>query len=207
MLPPSPSKQDNRKIKRNHKALAIGIAGVLLTGWYTAPAVGEPSAKPLRLNINKLITSAPKPDYDKEVLEPLRQKQAELAAKQEAARIEAERLAELERKKAEALELSRRVVQVALAPMQGDCRTWMSQAGITDMENAYRLIVKESGCNPNAVNRSSGACGSGQQLPCGKWPHAWNDPVGGLVDMQNYVFGRYGTWANAWAHSQAYGWY
>lgn len=83
----------------------------------------------------------------------------------------------------------------------------MLAAGITDIPNATYLIMKESGCNPNAVNASSGACGIGQQLPCGKWPHQWNDPVGGMIDMQNYVFSRYGSWAAAAGHSQATGWY
>ena len=41
-------------------------------------------------------------------------------------------------------------------------------------------IAKESKCDPNAVNPSSGACGIGQQLPCGKWAGAWNDPVASL---------------------------
>lgn len=87
------------------------------------------------------------------------------------------------------------------------CHSWMTQAGILDQASAYVLIMRESGCNPNAVNRYSGACGIGQQLPCGKWVHTWNDPVGGMIDMQNYVIGRYGSWANALAFSNANGWY
>jgi len=89
----------------------------------------------------------------------------------------------------------------------GTCADWMRLAGITDPGNAIILINRESGCNPNAVNRSSGACGIGQQLPCGKWPHAWNDPVGGMIDMQSYVMARYGSWANAVAFSTSHGWY
>lgn len=85
----------------------------------------------------------------------------------------------------------------------GNCADWMNGAGITDQSVAILVINKESGCNPNAVNPSSGACGIGQQYPCGKWPHAWNDPVGGLVDMQAYVYGKYGTWENAWASELA----
>jgi hypothetical protein len=87
------------------------------------------------------------------------------------------------------------------APVQptGSCHDWIKQAGITDVANAYALIMAESTCNPNAVNPSSGACGIGQQLPCGKWAHQWNDPVGGMIDMQGYVFATYGSWANAYA--------
>lgn len=95
----------------------------------------------------------------------------------------------------------------AAAPVSGSCQDWMNAAGITDQVNAHILIMRESGCNPNAVNPSSGACGIGQQLPCGKWPHPWNDPIGGMIDMQNYVFARYGTWADAVAFSTANGWY
>jgi uncharacterized protein YabE (DUF348 family) len=85
----------------------------------------------------------------------------------------------------------------------------MAQAGIPESQwsSAFKLIQKESGWNPNAVNRSSGACGLGQQLPCGKWKHHWNDPVGGLIDANGYVLGRYGSWDAAWAHSQRRGWY
>jgi len=89
----------------------------------------------------------------------------------------------------------------------GTCSEWMTQAGITDLGNAIILINRESSCNPNSVNKSSGACGIGHQLPCGKWPHTWNDPVGGMIDMQNYVIGRYGSWAGAVGFSNTHGWY
>lgn len=86
----------------------------------------------------------------------------------------------------------------------GSCESWMAAAGITDVASARELLRRESGCNPNAINPYSGACGLGQQLPCGKWKHAWNDPVGGLIDMQSYVYERYGSWANALAYHNAH---
>lgn len=89
----------------------------------------------------------------------------------------------------------------------GTCLDWMKAAGVTDIHNAFDLIMRESSCNPNAVNSSSGACGLGQQLPCGKWPHVWNDPIGGIIDMQNYVMARYGSWAGAVAHHDLHDWY
>lgn len=92
-------------------------------------------------------------------------------------------------------------------PAPGGCMDWMAQAGIVDKDSAYKLIMRESGCNPNARNKSSNACGIGQQLPCGKWAHQWNDPVGGMIDMQGYVLARYGSWANALAHSYRFDWY
>lgn len=83
----------------------------------------------------------------------------------------------------------------------------MKQAGIPEKDWGHvdYVISKESSWNPNAINPSSGACGLGQQLPCGKWPNQWNDPVGGLKDAHNYAQNRYGGWqnaANAWAQQK-----
>lgn len=92
-----------------------------------------------------------------------------------------------------------------VAHASGSCGEWMVAAGITDMANATTLINRESGCNPNAVNKSSGACGIPQALPCSKL--GTNDPVEQLKWMQNYVNNRYGSWANAVSHSNSKGWY
>lgn len=91
----------------------------------------------------------------------------------------------------------------------GSKSDWLASSGIAQSQWGYVdwLVQKESGWNPNAVNASSGACGLGQQLPCGKWAGAWNDPVAALQGMNGYVVGRYGSWANAVAHSRANGWY
>lgn len=69
------------------------------------------------------------------------------------------------------------------------------------------IVSQESGWNPNAVNASSGACGLGQQLPCGKWAGQWNNPIDSLNGMHGYVIGRYGSWENAVAFKRANGWY
>lgn len=97
------------------------------------------------------------------------------------------------------------VPRAQASPVSGTCLDWMNQAGITDQGNAYTLIMRESGCNPNAVNKSSGACGIPQALPCSKL--GTSDPVEQLRWMQNYVVRRYGSWANAVAHSTAHNWY
>ncbi len=91
----------------------------------------------------------------------------------------------------------------------GNKDTWLAASNIPQDQWGYAdyLVQRESGWNPNAVNSSSGACGLGQQLPCGKWAGAWNDPVAGLNGMQGYVMSRYGSWAAAVAHSQSRGWY
>ncbi|OYX42685.1 hypothetical protein B7Y94_03045 [Candidatus Saccharibacteria bacterium 32-49-12] len=86
---------------------------------------------------------------------------------------------------------------------------WLAASNISPADYGYAdwLVQKESGWNPNAVNPYSGACGLGQQLPCGKWPGQWNNPVDSLNGMDGYVKSRYGGWAGAVAHSQSRGWY
>lgn len=98
---------------------------------------------------------------------------------------------------------------VQAAPVSGSCHDWMRAAGVNDMETAYLLIMKESGCNPRIWNGGgSGACGIPQSLPCSKLPQGINTPpVDQIVWMQNYVNARYGSWDAAWAHSEAKNWY
>lgn len=99
-------------------------------------------------------------------------------------------------------------IQTQAAPVYSGSHTdWMTQAGIdpANFPLVDYIVTRESGWNPNAVNRSSGACGIGQQLPCGKWAGAWNDPIAGLVAMQGYVNARYGGWAGAYAYWQSHG--
>lgn len=80
-----------------------------------------------------------------------------------------------------------------------------------DWECLVKLWNRESGWNPNAVNRRSGACGIPQSLPCKKMASVGADyrtnyktqVIWGL----RYISARYGSPANAWSHSQRTGWY
>lgn len=101
------------------------------------------------------------------------------------------------------------VAQAAPVNISGSKADWMRAAGIPENEWGYvdSIVTRESGWNPNAVNKSSGACGLGQQLPCGKWAGAWNDPVAALRAMSGYVKARYGGWAGAVAFWNANHWY
>lgn len=102
-----------------------------------------------------------------------------------------------------------KTAQVAVKPTQaapvaaisGSKSDWLASSGIPSSEWTYvdYIVTKESGWNPNAVNASSGACGLGQQLPCGKWAGAWNDPVAALRAMDGYAKGRYGSWSGAYS--------
>lgn len=67
------------------------------------------------------------------------------------------------------------------------------------------IVARESGWNPNALNKSSGACGLFQALPCSK--------MGGTeINNQlnwglSYIASRYGTPANAYSFWLAHHWY
>jgi len=72
----------------------------------------------------------------------------------------------------------------------GSHTDWMAAAGIpeTDWQYVDFIVTKESNWRVDAVNPSSGSCGLLQQLPCGKWAHKWNDPVGALIDGSAYYY-------------------
>jgi hypothetical protein len=65
---------------------------------------------------------------------------------------------------------------------------------------------QESGWSAYAVNKSSGAYGIGQSLGHGH-PYNLGDYKNQVIWMANYIRGRYGNPANAWAHERANNWY
>ena len=82
-------------------------------------------------------------------------------------------------------------------------------------ENDFNCLVKlwerESHWNPNAHNKSSGAHGICQALPASKMASEGSDYMTNYkIQVKwglKYIKNRYGTPANAWAHSQQKGWY
>lgn len=77
-----------------------------------------------------------------------------------------------------------------------------------DFECLVRLWNRESGWNPNACNRSSGAYGIPQNNNASKYEDWYrNDPYAQIDWGISYISGRYGCPSNAWAHSQSRGWY
>lgn len=122
--------------------------------------------------------------------------------KKENADLKAKRQARLEQ-----LALATKNPQIETVAVSGSCSEWLASAGVKDLANAQVLIARESGCNPNAVNPTSGACGVAQELPCGKSGCKLGDGACQVAWMNSYVLSRYGSWANAVAHSNAVGWY
>ncbi|HWT39951.1 MAG TPA: hypothetical protein VN081_01585 [Dongiaceae bacterium] len=100
---------------------------------------------------------------------------------------------------------------VAQAPaavhVGGNCSTWIANAGISDTQNAMRLLNMESGCNPYAVNKSSGACGLAQELPCGKSGCSLGDGQCEMIWFNSYVISRYGSMAGAVQFHLVNNWY
>lgn len=156
-------------------------------------AADAPSS-PKHIEITSLIRPLPaKPDFDVEVLAPLRKAQAE----KEAVRIEKERLAAVEAVRvAEVARLAALVVPVRyITPaVSGDAKAF--------------IYGKESGNDPAAINPKSGACGLGQALPCSKLPcsladYACQDNWFSTVYLQRYHF----SWEEARAFWLANGWW
>jgi len=106
-----------------------------------------------------------------------------------------------------------KTTQAAIAPVaggfssSGTCDDWIAAAGIAEPASARELIRRESGCNPNAVNPSSGACGVAQELPCNKSGCGLGNGACQVKWMSRYINNRYGSWAAAIAHHDRNNWY
>lgn len=64
------------------------------------------------------------------------------------------------------------------------------------------IYMKESGNNPGAINKSSGACGIGQAWPCSKMPCSLSDYACQDIFFTNYAVTRYGGFEQAWVFWQ-----
>ena len=97
--------------------------------------------------------------------------------------------------------------------VSGGCIDWIRQAGVaeSDVQTAYKLIMRESSCRVNATNKSSGAYGIPQSLPAGKMKTAGSDwrtnPITQIRWMKSYVEQRYGSWQNALNFHYSHNWY
>jgi hypothetical protein len=173
-------------------------------------AAAQPSATvagvyEVKLNMNTAspvtIVAPTKPDYNTDVLAPLRAAQAtEAADAVEAAR------ARVAAEAAARARLRRAVVLVA-ALVPGSHTDWMAAAGIASSDYGYvdYIIGHESGWGVTKSNRAgSGAYGLGQALPATKMARFGSDyltnPVTQLQWANAYAVGKYGSWANAYSH-------
>lgn len=155
---------------------------------------------------NSLDETKTQSDDYKSQIEKLKKEKEELN-KQLQAKLDAQKKAA----QAETLAVERAKSQIKTITYSqtGSCQDLIRQAGVPEYEvnAAYILIMKESGCSVNAVNKSSGACGIPQALPCSKLGSARGNAVAEIQWMQNYVRSRYGGWQQALNFHYAHNWY
>lgn len=78
-----------------------------------------------------------------------------------------------------------------------------------DYQALINLWERESNWNPNAVNKSSGACNIPQALPCNKIINKYGDNSwqSGIKWGLGYIKDRYDTPVAAWQHFEQKNWY
>jgi septal ring factor EnvC (AmiA/AmiB activator) len=133
----------------------------------------------------------------------------------EKAKTEAEKIEQL--KKIEELEAERKRLEAELqakrdkqeAERQRIAQATKQVTGSTAYASDAKMFIymKESGNNPNAVNKYSGACGLAQALPCSKMNCALGDYACQDAWATKYMQSRYGTWENAKAFWLANNWW
>lgn len=102
--------------------------------------------------------------------------------------------------------------KLALAKNNEDivAAVFIPEFGESNWTAAKALIQQESGFNPYAVNKSSGACGLGQSLPCSKVLSECDNLANVACQARwiaSYIKGRYGTPNAAWAYHLENNWY
>lgn len=191
------------------KVCVTGVVFLAALALFMAPRAVADSKKNVSggLDVTSTLHNLKEQKSWKNVVDPQLARRQEQEKKKEDERKAAEEARKVEEARVIA---SQPVAAPTPPPSQGGSKeAWMAAAGIPSNLWGYvdSIVSRESGWNPNAVNRSSGACGLGQQLPCGKWAGAWNDPVAALVAMTGYVNARYGGWAGAVAFWNSHHYY
>jgi len=175
---------------------SVGTAAAADTSVQPAQSVLE-----VRINTNTgdpvQVTAPNKPNFDADVLVPLRAAQAQA----QAARIAAQQAA------AHKVRTTVRTAAVSVSLPAGSHVDWMRAAGIAEGDFGYvdYIIDRESGWGVTKSNYGgSGAYGIGQALPASKMaPYGadyMTNPVTQLKWANAYAVGRFGSWANAYSY-------
>jgi hypothetical protein len=189
---------------RNISLFAVSL--VLLTSQVNIPLLGNVAASAssddtaggvyeVKLNTNTAsaieLVGQKQPDFDAEVLVPLRAAQAAAAARHTKTKVAVRRVA----------------TKTLTIQVTGSHADWMRAAGIAESDFGYvdAIISRESGWGVTKWNYSgSGAYGLGQALPASKMaPYGadyMTNPVTQLRWANAYAVSRYGSWANAYNH-------
>jgi hypothetical protein len=186
--------------------------GMVAASATSSQTAGLPQLE-VSINTNKanpiVVTGPKQPNFDTDVLVPLRAKQAaEAQAAQVAAQAAAQAAAKAAQKAALARQKATATVQTSSAVLiPGSHTDWMSAAGIAASDFGYvdYIVSHESGWGVTKSNYSgSGAYGLGQAEPAVKMAvygaDYLTDPVTQLKWANAYAVGKYGSWANAYSH-------
>lgn len=172
----------------------------------------ETKLKDVNIQVEQLKTQSStdkaKQEELQKQLEQKEQEKKDLEAKLQA-KLEQKAKLELAAAEAERKLTATKQASASVKTYSGSHQDWMNAAGIPAKDHVYvdYIVSKESSWNPNAMNKSSGACGLVQALPCSKIPGAWNDPVNALRWQHGYVKARYGGYEGAYNFWVANKWY
>jgi hypothetical protein len=157
----------------------------------STPAVGVYEVKLNTNTASAVEILASKPNYDSEVLAPLHAAEAVAYAKAHASKPMVAKV----------------TVPRVTTVVAGSHADWMRAAGISESDFGYvdYIVSHESGWVYTKSNYAgSGAYGLGQAYPAGKMAAFGSDyltnPVTQLKWANAYAVGKYGSWANAYAH-------
>lgn len=109
-------------------------------------------------------------------------------------------------KKAQTLAAAAKAAQSVATQAVAHAQAAPSVSG-SEAEAKLWIYMHESGNNPNAVNKSSGACGLAQALPCSKMNCKLGDYACQDAWATQYMKARYGTWLNAKAFWLSHNWW
>ena len=188
-------------MKRIFISLVASIIGVLL-----ATTVYNYRAHQQRLRLELQQTQQQKQELDNKLKDSTKQIEDLQQVKQD---LEVQLQSKRQKQLYEAQLASYSKIQVTMGDWVTRCQAWAAQAGITLDASAIKLLERESHCSPTVCNANGVACGIPQALPWTKMGCELSvaDAPCQLRWFQNYVIGKYGSYANALAHSYAYNWY
>lgn len=180
-----------QNLKRVAIAILLALIGLGVYYYayeYTHQAKIEAELNSTKVQLEQLNETKQTQEQEKENLNnKIKQLEADLQARN----AEKVRIASLKQKTASASSVS----------VTGTKAEWLAASNINPSDWGYvdYIIGKESGWNPTARNKSSGAGGLPQALPYSKTNCAWGDAVCQLNWANNYAVNRYGSWANAYS--------
>lgn len=189
-------------IRKIYKVAVVILAATVVTTATIGLVQMVHKQKANQDKLNQLIRSEQKLKEDS----LKRQKELENQIEELKKQVEAKKQSKIAQTALEAAKQAVPTAQASAVPT-GSCRDWIIAAGVTDIESAYTIIMRESGCRPTARNASSGAYGIPQALPASKIAHCGDDPICQIQWMQDYVNRRYGGWAGAVAWWNTHHWY